>query len=117
MDMPASACKLYFVMSQIADDEGCIGAPKTAVIMARCTPDDLQILIAKGYVLMLDNGVALIKHWRINNNLRKDTFHASTYQDELQMVRVKDDKSYSLKPGKRPSLDACGKPAENLRKT
>lgn len=114
LDMPASACKLYLVLSMMADDEGVVGSPKTAVIVARVAPDDLAVLMAKGFVLQLANGVVLIKHWKINNYLRKDRFHESAYQDELQAVRVKPDKSYTKKPGHRTFAEAVENYGENL---
>ena len=114
LDMPASACKLYFVLSMMADDEGVVGSPKTAVIAARVAPDDLTVLIAKGFVIPLENGVVLIKHWKINNYLRKDRFHESAYKDELAAVRVKSDKSYTRKPGPKTLADAVENYVENF---
>lgn len=119
LDMPASACKLYTTMVFLADPEGVIGSPKTCVFVARATSDDLQLLIAKGFVLPLANGVMLIKHWWVHNKTpRKDTFQPSTYQDELEAVRMKDDRSYTLKPGPKPGRKAlpqdCGKSVENF---
>ena len=117
LDMPASACKLYMVLSMMADDEGVVGSPKTAVIAARVAPDDLTVLIAKGFVLKLENGLVLIKHWKVNNYLRKDTFHKSTYQDELAAVSLKPDKSYTRKPGRKAFEEAVTVYVENMGKT
>lgn len=113
LDMPAEACKLYTVLNMLADDQGVIGNPKSAVRLAQVPSDALGVLIAKKFVLPLDNGIALIKHWKINNYLRKDTFHESTYQEELQAVRVKSDKTYSLKPGPKALRDAVENYVEN----
>lgn len=106
LEMPASARALYFVLSMMADDDGVVGSPKAAVRVAGVSPDDYVVLRAKGFVLELPHGVALIKHWRINNTLKGDRYRASTYQDELQAVRLKDDKSYSMKPGPKTLDDA-----------
>ena len=72
LDMPMSARCLYFTLGMLADDEGCIGAPKSIMRQCGASQDDMNILIAKRYVLTFDSGVIVIKHWRLNNYLQKD---------------------------------------------
>jgi len=112
LDMPASSRALYFVLCMIADDDGVVGAPKSAIRMSGASTDDLQVLLAKCFVLQV-GCVVIIKHWRMSNTLRKDTYKPTTYQEELATVRLKRDGSYTLKPGPETIEDAV----ENLLKT
>ena len=50
--------------------------------------DDLNILIAKRYVLAFDSGIIVIKHWRINNYLRQDRYTPTTYVEEKETLSL-----------------------------
>jgi hypothetical protein len=79
-----------------ADDDGFIGNPKRIQQMIGASGDDLKLLIAKRFVLVFDDGVIVIKHWRMHNTLKGDRYNPTTYQDELKMLTVKQNKAYTL---------------------
>lgn len=88
LDMPMSARCLYFTLSMLADDDGFVGSPKAIMRQCGASQDDLLILLQKRYVLGFDSGVIVIKHWRINNFLRKDRHVDTTYLEELEQLTI-----------------------------
>ena len=97
LDMPMSARCLYFTLNMLADDDGFVGSPKSIMRQCGASQDDMLVLLQKKYVLGFDNGVIVIKHWRINNYLQKDRYKKTTYLDEMEHLFIKEDGSYSVK--------------------
>lgn len=94
LDMPLSSQALYFHLNMNADDDGFVN-PKRIVRMIGANQDDLQILIAKRYVLAFQSGVIVIKHWLINNTIRGDRYHPTTYSAELNHLTKNDFGAYT----------------------
>ncbi len=99
LDMPLSSQCLYFHLNMRADDDGFIDNPKRIMKIVGASQDDLNILIAKSFVLTFDNGVIVIKHWRMHNTLSKQRYHETQYVDEKNMLRIKENGSYSFNSG------------------
>ena len=95
LDMPLSTQCLYFHLNMRADDDGFINNPKKICRMIGASEDDLKVLIAKRFVLVFENGVIVIKHWRMHNTLRQDRYKPTQYQEEFERLTVKDNKSYT----------------------
>ena len=57
--------------------------------------DDLKILIAKRFVLIFETGVIVIKHWRINNLVRKDWYKETSYLEEKNQLKIKENGAYT----------------------
>lgn len=95
LDMPVSSQLLYFHLIMHADDEGFIGNPKKISRMLGVGEDDFKILIAKRFVIKFDSGVLVIKHWLIHNAIRMDRFNQTSYQDEKNLLDVKENKAYT----------------------
>lgn len=96
LDMPLSAQALYFHLSMRADDEGFINNPKKIQRMVGASDDDIKILIAKRFIIPFDSGIVVIKHWRIHNYIRADRLTATKYQEEREMLDIKDNGAYTL---------------------
>ena len=96
LDMPLSTQALYFHLSMRADDEGFINNPKKVLRMTGASGDDFKLLIAKRFIIEFESGVVVIKHWRIHNYIQKDRFKRTMYQEEKSLLKVKDNKSYTL---------------------
>lgn len=92
-----SARCLYFTFGMLADDDGFVGNPKSIMRQCGSTDDDMKILIAKRYVLVFESGVIVIKHWRVNNYLRSDRHVDTTYKEEMALLTVKENGSYTEK--------------------
>lgn len=95
LDMPLSTQALYFHLGMQADDDGFV-SPKRIVRMLGAQTDDLRILIAKKFVLEFEDGVIVIKHWKINNYIQKDRKKDTPHQDKLAMLTVKENNGYKL---------------------
>ena len=104
VEMPISSQVLYFHLSMNADDDGFVNNWKSIMRMIGTKEDDLKVLIAKNYIIPFDSGVIVIKHWRLNNFLRKDRHVVTKYQKELSMLEINDNQEYWLTNG-QPSID------------
>lgn len=99
LDMPATTQCLYFHLNMRADDDGFIGNPKRIMKITGASEDDLRLLIAKRFVLTFEDGVIVIKHWRMHNTLSRDRYTETSYIDEKRMLLLKENGSYSLASG------------------
>ncbi len=97
LDMPLGARCLYMTMSMLADDDGFVNSPKSVIRQTGATEDDLKVLIAKKFIIPFDNGVIVIKHWRINNYLRNDRYQPTAYVDQKNQLRLDENNAYTTK--------------------
>lgn len=95
LDMPISSQALYFQLGMAADDDGFVN-PRKTMRMIGVSDDDLKILITKRFVLPFENGVIVIKHWRINNLVRKDFYRPTVYSEEKAQLLIKPNMAYTL---------------------
>lgn len=96
IEMSSAAQALYFHLNQGADDDGFNNQVQMAMMKAHASTDDLKILMAKNFVIRFECGVIVIKHWRLHNTLRKDRYTPTNYQEELNMLGIKDNGVYTL---------------------
>ena len=97
LDMPLSTQALYFHLNMRADDDGFINNPKRIQRTIGASDDDLRLLLAKRFVIGFENGVIVIKHWRMHNTLRKDRYNPTQYQEQLALLDVKENNAYTEK--------------------
>ena len=95
LDMPLSTQALYFHLCMRADDDGFIANPKRIGRLIGTSDDDLKLLYAKRFILAFENGVIVIKHWRMHNTIQKDRYIPTVYQEELATLSVKANKAYT----------------------
>ena len=105
LEMPSSSQNLYFHLSMNADDDGFIDNWKSIMKMTGAKEDDLKVLVAKSYIIPFESGVIVIKHWRINNFLRKDRHNQTKYIDEYKSLTIKDNEEYEWLTNGQPSID------------
>lgn len=96
LDMPSSSQLLYFQLGMSADDDGFIANPKMIMRVVGASTDDLKLLIAKKFILQFESGVCVVKHWRINNQIRKDIYKETKYISEKQGLFIKENGAYSF---------------------
>ena len=94
LDMPMSTRCLYFTLGMLADDDGFVNSPKSIIRQIGATADDLRVLLAKKFVLEFDDGVLVIKHWRINNYLRNDRYSPTKYEDHRADLELDENGAY-----------------------
>lgn len=97
LEMPDSTQNLYFHLSMDADDDGFVDNWKSIMRMTGKKEDDLKLLIAKRFIIPFETGVIVIKHWRINNYLRKDRYHQTKYLKEKSLLTIEENEEYELK--------------------
>ena len=96
ISLPSSTQALYFHLNQAADDDGFNNQVQMAMFKAHATTDDLKVLMAKNYIIRFESGVIVIKHWRMHNTLRKDRYTPTNFQEELRLLGIKENGSYTL---------------------
>lgn len=96
LDMPVSARNLYFTMGMLADDDGFINNTKSIMRQCGASMDDLNLLIAKKFVLVFDDGVLVIKHWRIHNYIQKDRYTPTKYVEHFMELTLDDKNAYTF---------------------
>ncbi len=96
MALSASAQALYLHLSMCADDDGFNNQISVCMFKAHASVSDLEALLEKRYIYQFDNGVIVIKHWRMANALRKDRYTPTAFQEELGKLGIKDNGSYTL---------------------
>lgn len=82
LDMPPTAQNLYFHLGIHADDDGFVSSPKKVQRSATASNDDLTSLISKGFIIPFETGVVVITDWHLNNQIRKDRYKETIYQEE-----------------------------------
>lgn len=95
LDMPLSSQVLYFHLAMRADDDGFVSNPKKIMRMIGSQDDDYKVLIAKRFIIPFEAGICVIKHWKIHNYIRKDTYNETRYLEEKQTLIEKDNGSYT----------------------
>jgi len=86
LKMPISTQSLYFHLISRADDDGIVEA-YNVLRMIGATEDDLRILVAKEFVVILnDDLVSYITDWKEHNKIRGDRKIDSIYKDLLLQI-------------------------------
>lgn len=98
MSLSSSAQALYLHLSMSADDDGFCNQVSVSMFKAHASVQDLQALLEKRYIYQFENGVIVIKHWRMANALRKDRYTPTTFQEELAKLELKENGAYTWLP-------------------
>ena len=98
MALSSSAQALYLHLSMSADDDGFCNQVSISMFKAHASIQDLQALLEKRYIYQFENGVIVIKHWRMANALRKDRYTPTAFQEELAHLDVKGNGAYTWLP-------------------
>ncbi|EXM39589.1 replisome organizer [Ruminococcus albus SY3] len=96
LEMPLSAQCLYFHLSMRADDDGFVNSVRKIMRVVNASDDDFRILVSKGFVLLFESGVIVIKHWRVHNCIQKDRYRPTIYSTEKSRLSTDGNKVYSL---------------------
>ena len=95
MSLSSSAQALYLHLSMAADDDGFCNQVSVSMFKAHASVQDLEALLEKRYIYQFENGVIVIKHWRMANALRKDRYTPTAFQEELAQLQLKENGSYT----------------------
>ena len=97
INLSSSAQALYLHLSMSADDDGFCNQVSSCMFRAHASVTDLQALLDNKYLIQFENGVIVIKHWRMANSLRSDRHKPTNFQEELARLELKDNGAYTLK--------------------
>lgn len=119
LDMPMSARLLYYDLAMRADDDGFINSPKKIMRFVGASIDDLNILAIRKFIIPFDNGVVVIKHWRIHNYIRKDTYKETAYTSEKSLLEEDRNHAYRLINSDKTALcqPSVNEPSTNRQRT
>lgn len=95
LDMPATSQNLYFHLGMRADDDGFVSSPRKITKLVNCAVDDLNVLISRGFVLSVGDGLVVITNWKQNNYIQRDRYRPTIYQKEKALL-VESGGVYSL---------------------
>lgn len=110
--LSASAQALYLHLSMAADDDGFCKQVSTCMFRAHASISDLEALLSNRYIYQFENGVIVIRHWRMANALRKDRYTPTIFQSELEKLELDDVGTYELVAERLP--DGCQMVADCL---
>ena len=96
LDLPATARCLYFALGMEADDDGFVGSPKSIMRQVGSSLDDMNILLARGFILVFESGVVCITHWRVHNYIRNDRYKKTRFSIEKQNLKLGSANEYLL---------------------
>lgn len=78
-----------------ADDDGFIGNPRRIMRTIGSSDDDIKVLLTKRFLLPFENGIVVVKHWRIHNYIQADRYQETQYTDEKKLLQIKDNGAYT----------------------
>lgn len=94
-NLSSSAQALYLHLTLSADDDGFCNQVNASMFKAHASVQDLEALLAARYLIQFENGVIVIKHWRMANALRKDRYTPTVFQEELARLKLKENGAYT----------------------
>ena len=94
--LSASAQALYLHLSMNADDDGFCNQLSTAMFKAHASVQDLEALLERRYIYQFDDGVIVIKHWRMANALRKDRYTMTAFKEDLATLGIDENGAYTM---------------------
>lgn len=95
LDMPSTSRCLYFTLAMFADDDGFVNNPKSIMRQIGSSVDDMNILLAKKFIISFDSGVIVIKHWKIHNYIQKDRYKETKYLEEKATLSIDEKGAYT----------------------
>lgn len=96
LDMPLSTQALYFHLCMRADDDGFINNPKKIQRMIGANDNEMRLLIANQFIIPFENGLIVIKHWKIHNYIQKDRYRPTLYTDQKALLEITENNEYQL---------------------
>lgn len=99
--MPVSTKCLYTELLVRADDAGIIDDSYSIMRMTGASNDDLKLLVAKGYVIAVDDELYVIADWAVHNDTSKRWFkkgQCTLYKDIFKKLNWQPDCRYDYRP-------------------
>lgn len=118
LELPLSTQCLYFHLAMRADDDGFLNNAKKIMKIIGAVQEDYEQLVQGRFIIQFDDGICVIKHWRIHNYLRSDRYKGTQYTEEKSRLYLKENGAYTLNKEKSvTSLSTIGIPDDNQMDT
>lgn len=114
--LPSSAQALYFHLSMSADDDGFCNQVSASMFKSHATTADLEMLLERKYLYQFEDGVIVIKHWRMANALRKDRYTPTAFQEDLEKLHLEENGAYTMSENDGCRLVAKRLPQDRIGK-
>lgn len=101
LDMSLSAQALYFHLLMRADDDGFLNNANRIMRTIGANQNDFDMLLIKNFILKFDDGICVIKHWRIHNYIQTDRYHETNFKDKKELLSLEDNKAYTFEETNR----------------
>lgn len=95
-EMPLTTQALYFHIGMEADDDGFLDNALRLVRSIGASRDDMRLLIAKGFIFDMGDGVFVIRDWKISNYLRSDRYKGTRHADKAALLCMEKGQPYRL---------------------
>lgn len=98
LDLQPTAQALYFHLSMRADDDGFVDKPR-AIMRLMCANDsDMESLAQNKFIIHFkDEGVVVIKHWKMSNTIKSDRYTETKYKEIKAKLETDENGAYILK--------------------
>ena len=98
LDLSPMAQLLYFHCGMKTDDDGFVSGARRIAKIIGANESDFQSLIDSGFLIEFpDSKVFVVVHHRLNNDLKNDRYHVTTYLREFDQLTLTENKSYIIK--------------------
>ena len=105
LDLPLSSQALYFHLNMNADDDGFVNNVRSIIRLVGASNDDFKLLVAKQFVIAFNDGITVIRDWRIHNYIQKDRRQPTLYKKELKQLGLDENNRYIKDPNHVSKLD------------
>ena len=113
VDLPTESKLLYFLIGVSSDDEGLNRSPKTLMKIHGIKTEYLESLIDAKFIIAI-NKVVVVRHWLLNNQIRRDRFHPSSCS-EREQLNVEDETKIYYTDAEIQSINSYFTPLSEYR--
>lgn len=111
-ELPPTTQALYFHLCMGADDDGFSNQIRKSMFNAHADRNDFELLVSKKFIIPFDNGVIVIKHWRMHNLIKNDRYKQTSYIEEKSTLILKDNGVYAIGANLEPNWNQVGTQVE-----
>lgn len=99
LSLPYDAQVLYIHLNFEADSDGFIENVIKTVRICGAASGSLGALVESGFLIKFSDSLYVVRHWWVNNQMRKDRYTPTRHQKELKTLKQDEDGVYDfIKP-------------------
>lgn len=96
LELSKEARLLYIELCLSADDDGLTKSKRKALTISEATEEAFNELLSNSFIYYIEN-VVVIRHWKLHNQIQKDRYHKTIYQNVMSKLILDCDKTYVYK--------------------